>query len=77
MYTLIFLPLLDYNPPVGFPSANTTFRPQDISDVIEFSRGLPGTKYDFKECLENDADFPRGYSNKRDVCLRKVVVEEA
>ena len=25
---------LDYNPPVGFPGANTTFRPQAISDVI-------------------------------------------
>lgn len=38
---------LDYSPPVGFPAANTTFRPAAISDVIEFSRGLPGTKYDF------------------------------
>ena len=54
-FTLIFLPLLDYNPPVGFPSANTTFRPQDISDVIEFSRGLPGTKYDFKLYYSNSS----------------------
>ncbi len=38
---------LDYNPPVGLPEANTTFRPAAISDVIEFSRGMPGTKYDF------------------------------
>ena len=38
---------LYYKPEVGFPAANTTFRPQSISDVIKFSRGLPGTKYDF------------------------------
>jgi receptor-type tyrosine-protein phosphatase beta len=38
---------LYYKPEVGSPEANTTFRPQSISDVIKFSRGLPGTKYDF------------------------------
>jgi len=38
---------LDYRPPAGSPAANTTFRPRDISDTIDFSRGLPGTKYDF------------------------------
>ena len=38
---------LDYRPEVGFPAANTTFRPQSISKVIKFSRGLPGTKYEF------------------------------
>lgn len=38
---------LYYKPEVGFPEANTTFKPQSISDVIKFSRGLPGTKYDF------------------------------
>jgi receptor-type tyrosine-protein phosphatase beta len=38
---------LYYRPEVGSPAANTTFRPQSISDVIKFSRGLPGTKYDF------------------------------
>lgn len=46
---------LDYSPPVGFPVANTTFRPQDISDVIEFSRGLPGTKYDFQLFYSNSS----------------------
>ena len=46
---------LDFNPPVGFPAANTTFRPQDISDVIEFSRGLPGTKYDFQLYYTNSS----------------------
>jgi receptor-type tyrosine-protein phosphatase beta len=46
---------LDYSPPVGFPAANTTFRPQAISDVIEFSRGLPGTKYDFRLYYSNSS----------------------
>ena len=39
----------------GFPVANTTFRPLDISDVIAFSRGLPGTKYDFKLYYSNSS----------------------
>merc|ERR1712106_778839 len=38
---------LDYRPPYGSPAANTTFKPSDISDTIDFSRGLPGIKYDF------------------------------
>merc|ERR1719412_2740794 len=39
---------LDYRPPHGLPAANTTFTPQDIQDgTIDFTRGLPGTKYDF------------------------------
>nr|CAD7427319.1 unnamed protein product [Timema monikensis] len=38
---------LDYTPPHGSPAPNTTFSAQDIGDVIEFSRGLPGTKYEF------------------------------
>ena len=46
---------LDFSPPVGFPQANTTFRPQDISDVISFSRGLPGTKYDFRLFYSNSS----------------------
>ena len=45
----------NYNFPIGFPSANTTFRPLDISDVIAFSRGLPGTKYDFKLYYSNSS----------------------
>ena len=46
---------LDYSPPVGFPAANTTFRPQAISDKMEFSRGLPGTKYDFRLYYSNSS----------------------
>ena len=38
---------LDYNPPVGLPKTNTTFLPAAISDIFEFSQGMPGTKYDF------------------------------
>merc|ERR1712012_495685 len=38
---------LDYSPPAGSPAANTTFKPSDISETIDFSKGLPGTKYDF------------------------------
>jgi len=38
---------LDYRPPAGSPAANTTFKPSDIRDTIDFSQGLPGTKYDF------------------------------
>ena len=38
---------LDYSPPAGSPAANTTFKPSEISETIDFSRGLPGTKYDF------------------------------
>ena len=46
---------MNYESPTGFPSANTTFRPLDISDVIAFSRGLPGTKYDFKLYYSNSS----------------------
>ena len=31
---------LDYRPPVGFPVANSTFKPSDISDTIDFSRDI-------------------------------------
>ena len=34
-------------PPAGSPAANTTFKPSDIRDTIDFSQGLPGTNYDF------------------------------
>jgi cadherin 5 type 2 (VE-cadherin) len=46
---------LDYKPTVGIPPANTTFRPAAISDVIEFSRGAPGTKYEFKLYYSNSS----------------------
>ncbi|CAB4065344.1 PTPRB [Lepeophtheirus salmonis] len=44
---------LNYHPNTGYPAANTTFRPSDISEVIEFSKGLPGTKYDFQLYYSN------------------------
>ena len=46
---------LDYKPTVGYPPANTTFRPEHISDKIEFSRGAPGTKYEFKLYYSNSS----------------------
>jgi receptor-type tyrosine-protein phosphatase beta len=51
---------LDYRPPVGYPTANSTFKPSDISDTIDFSRGLPGTRYDFTLYYTNTTilDFP-------------------
>lgn len=38
---------LDYVPAHGHPPPNTTYVSRDIKDNIEFSQGLPGTKYDF------------------------------
>lgn len=38
---------LDYWPPHGSPAPNTTIASRDIGHVIQFSRGLPGTKYEF------------------------------
>ncbi|RZF35702.1 hypothetical protein LSTR_LSTR009570 [Laodelphax striatellus] len=39
---------LDYSPRIGNPPPNTTISSHDIvRDVINFSDGLPGTKYDF------------------------------
>lgn len=38
---------LDYAPPHGIPPPNTTIASRDIGDVIQFSNGLPGTKYEF------------------------------
>lgn len=38
---------LDYSPPHGVPPPNTTIASRDIGDVIHFSKGLPGTKYEF------------------------------
>uniref|UniRef100_A0A8D8Q8Q7 protein-tyrosine-phosphatase n=1 Tax=Cacopsylla melanoneura TaxID=428564 RepID=A0A8D8Q8Q7_9HEMI len=38
---------LDYVPAHGHPPPNTTYVSRDIKDNIEFSEGLPGTKYDF------------------------------
>jgi len=38
---------LDYSPPFGYPEPNTTIASRDIGDEIQFSRALPGTKYNF------------------------------
>lgn len=38
---------LDYHPARGRPPPNSTFVSKDIGDVIQFSQGLPGTKYEF------------------------------
>lgn len=38
---------LDYSPPFGNPRPNSTFAAKDVGDVIHFSDGLPGTRYDF------------------------------
>ncbi|XP_037894870.1 tyrosine-protein phosphatase 10D isoform X1 [Glossina fuscipes] len=38
---------LDYSPPYGFPEPNTTIASNEIGDEIQFSRALPGTKYNF------------------------------
>ena len=46
---------LDYEPTIGIPPANQTFRPADIRDAIEFSRGAPGTKYSFKLYYSNSS----------------------
>ena len=46
---------LDYLPPEGQPAANTTFSPAAINDVIEFSGGSPGTKYEFKLYYSNSS----------------------
>ena len=46
---------LDYKPTVGIPPANTTFRPAAISDAIQFSRGAPGTKYEFQLYYSNSS----------------------
>ena len=46
---------LDYKPTIGIPPANTTFRPASISDSLNFSRGAPGTKYEFKLYYSNSS----------------------
>jgi len=46
---------LDYRPTHGYPSANTTFSPAEIKDAIEFTNGLPGTKYDFYLYYSNNS----------------------
>lgn len=38
---------LDYYPPHGYPAPNTTIASRDIGAEIQFSHGLPGTKYSF------------------------------
>lgn len=38
---------LDYQPPYGHPAPNTTIASRDVGDEIQFSHGLPGTRYNF------------------------------
>ncbi|XP_035899329.1 tyrosine-protein phosphatase 10D isoform X4 [Anopheles stephensi] len=38
---------LDYYPPIGNPAANATIASRDVGDEIQFSNGLPGTRYNF------------------------------
>ncbi|XP_038120480.1 tyrosine-protein phosphatase 10D isoform X6 [Culex quinquefasciatus] len=38
---------LDYYPPVGNPTPNATIASRDVGDEIQFSNGLPGTRYNF------------------------------
>lgn len=38
---------LDYNPPVGNPAPNATIAAREVGDGLQFSNGLPGTRYDF------------------------------
>ncbi|XP_045478955.1 tyrosine-protein phosphatase 10D isoform X2 [Harmonia axyridis] len=47
---------LDYYPPFGHPAPNTTIASKDIQDVIQFSKALPGTKYDFWLYYSNSTD---------------------
>ena len=42
-------------PTHGYPTANTTFSPSEIKDAIEFTDGLPGTKYDFYLYYSNNS----------------------
>lgn len=36
-----------YDPPYGYPPPNTTISSREIGDSIQFSKGLPGTNYNF------------------------------
>lgn len=38
---------LNYDPPFGSPPPNTTIASRDVGDEIQFSQGLPGTRYNF------------------------------
>lgn len=38
---------LNYDPPKGSPPPNTTIASRDVGDEIQFSQGLPGTRYNF------------------------------
>ncbi|KAG0729552.1 Tyrosine-protein phosphatase 10D [Chionoecetes opilio] len=51
---------LDYWPPQGNPPPNTTFSPAQVSDGVELTRALPGTKYDFQLYYTNASisDYP-------------------
>ena len=45
---------LNYDPPFGLPPPNTTIASRDVGDEIQFSQGLPGTRYNFWLYYTND-----------------------
>ncbi|KAK8744117.1 hypothetical protein OTU49_001005 [Cherax quadricarinatus] len=51
---------LDYWPPQGNPLPNSTFTPTQVSEGIQLTRALPGTKYDFQLYYTNATinDYP-------------------
>ncbi|XP_042228695.1 tyrosine-protein phosphatase 10D-like isoform X1 [Homarus americanus] len=51
---------LDYWPPQGNPPPNSTFTPAQVSQGVELTRALPGTKYDFQLYYTNGSitDYP-------------------
>lgn len=51
---------LDYYPPYGNPAPNTTIVPRDVGNEIQFSNGLPGTRYNFWLYALNDS-YNNGY----------------
>ncbi|MPC90594.1 Tyrosine-protein phosphatase 10D [Portunus trituberculatus] len=51
---------LDYRPPHGNPPPNATFTPAQVSEGVELTRALPGTKYNFQLYYTNAtiSDYP-------------------
>ncbi|KAK8376280.1 hypothetical protein O3P69_008762 [Scylla paramamosain] len=51
---------LDYWPPHGSPLPNTTFTPAQVSEGVELTRALPGTRYNFQLYYTNAtiSDYP-------------------
>nr|XP_045582718.1 tyrosine-protein phosphatase 10D-like isoform X1 [Procambarus clarkii] len=51
---------LDYWPPQGNPPPNSTFTPTQVSEGVQLTRALPGTKYEFQLYYTNATinDYP-------------------